>query len=221
VLTTSPVVESWGHFPSSRRRLLHLLRDTKPAGALLVSGDVHYAEMLGAAAAPAGILEFTSSGLNRSCGSKNGLSRLMCETVLRIWNAHRQPHDGVSGPAGAATPLGGASVDLNFGSIGIEWPAVDGPGLDRSGEASLTIQAHGVDGTPVLRHKLPLGLGGQLEAKRWQAALEMPTVFEEARWLRAPIVSGLLLVAAVCGIGCWRLCRHRCALPGKVREKGA
>jgi hypothetical protein len=191
-----------------------------PAGALLVSGDVHYAEMLGAAAAPAGILEFTSSGLNRSCGSKGGLARLMCETLLRIWHAHRQPHDGVSGPAGAATRLGGASVDLNFGSIRIDWPTADGPGPDRSG-GSLIIQAHGVDGTPLLRDQLPLGLGGQLEAQRWQAALEMPTIFEEALWLRGPIVSSILLVVAACGFICGRLRRHHRKSPTKLRDKAA
>ena len=47
VLTSSPLVESWGHFPRSRVRLLTLLERTRPAGALLLSGDVHHAELLG------------------------------------------------------------------------------------------------------------------------------------------------------------------------------
>ena len=47
VLTTAPPVESWGHFPQSRRRLLSLLATHAPRGALLLSGDVHYAELLG------------------------------------------------------------------------------------------------------------------------------------------------------------------------------
>lgn len=40
VLTSSPIFESWGHFPASRARLLALLERARPAGALLLSGDV-------------------------------------------------------------------------------------------------------------------------------------------------------------------------------------
>ena len=45
VLTTNPLVESWGHFPAARRRLLALLEKYRPAGLLLLSGDVHYSEV--------------------------------------------------------------------------------------------------------------------------------------------------------------------------------
>ena len=50
LLTSNPLVESWGHFPASKRRLLALLEEARPAGALVLSGDVHYAEFLGPAA---------------------------------------------------------------------------------------------------------------------------------------------------------------------------
>eukprot|EP00540_Astrosyne_radiata_P015406 CAMPEP_0116847666 /NCGR_PEP_ID=MMETSP0418-20121206/14559_1 /TAXON_ID=1158023 /ORGANISM="Astrosyne radiata, Strain 13vi08-1A" /LENGTH=178 /DNA_ID=CAMNT_0004479133 /DNA_START=44 /DNA_END=577 /DNA_ORIENTATION=- len=59
VLTTNPVVESWGHFESERTRLLRMLltntttntrqqqqQQRKVVPTLVVSGDVHYAEWL-------------------------------------------------------------------------------------------------------------------------------------------------------------------------------
>ena len=49
VLTSSPLVESWGHFPLERARLLDLLARTRPAAAVLLSGDVHFAELIGSA----------------------------------------------------------------------------------------------------------------------------------------------------------------------------
>ncbi|CAN0446759.1 unnamed protein product, partial [Hapterophycus canaliculatus] len=45
VLTSNPLVESWGHFPRSRKRLLDLLHRTDPAGLVVLSGDVHHAEL--------------------------------------------------------------------------------------------------------------------------------------------------------------------------------
>lgn len=48
MLTSNPLVESWAHFPAAKRRLLRLLHDTNPANLLLLSGDVHYAELSGA-----------------------------------------------------------------------------------------------------------------------------------------------------------------------------
>ena len=47
VLTTNPLVESWGHFPHAKARLLDLLVRTRPKHLLLLSGGVHYAELLG------------------------------------------------------------------------------------------------------------------------------------------------------------------------------
>ncbi|CAN0235295.1 unnamed protein product [Ascophyllum nodosum] len=45
VMTSNPLVESWGHFPHSRRRLLELLHRTNPSGLVILSGDVHHAEL--------------------------------------------------------------------------------------------------------------------------------------------------------------------------------
>jgi len=45
VLTSAPVFESWAHFPKSKRRLLSLLQKYRPRGLVLLSGDVHFAEL--------------------------------------------------------------------------------------------------------------------------------------------------------------------------------
>jgi hypothetical protein len=47
VFTSNPFFESWGHFPHSLRRLQALLRAHQPAGTVLISGDVHFAEVMG------------------------------------------------------------------------------------------------------------------------------------------------------------------------------
>ena len=58
VLTSNPMVESWGHFPVEKERLLNLIKDTKPRGFILLSGDVHHAEL----SKVGNVIEVTSSG---------------------------------------------------------------------------------------------------------------------------------------------------------------
>eukprot|EP00984_Skeletonema_dohrnii_P008865 scaffold3303_cov93-Skeletonema_dohrnii-CCMP3373.AAC.5 len=69
VLTTNPVVESWGHFPDERERLLKLINPV--AGLVLLSGDVHHAEISSTKhnikSKASSIIEVTSSGLTHSC----------------------------------------------------------------------------------------------------------------------------------------------------------
>ncbi|XP_026194605.1 uncharacterized protein LOC34618126 [Cyclospora cayetanensis] len=65
ILTGLPLLESWGHFPAARDRLLRLLQETKPRGLLLLSGDVHFTELLGT---QGGVVELTSSGMTHSVG---------------------------------------------------------------------------------------------------------------------------------------------------------
>lgn len=45
VLTSCPVIESWGHFPNEKQRLLNLLSVHNPRGLILMSGDIHQAEL--------------------------------------------------------------------------------------------------------------------------------------------------------------------------------
>ena len=93
VLTTNPTVESWGHFPYERQRLLKLL-GKGISGLFVVSGDVHQAEILnpiGRAFTPDNnkhsFLEITSSGMTHYC-SQPFYGRL-CEPMLNHYNRNR------------------------------------------------------------------------------------------------------------------------------------
>jgi alkaline phosphatase D len=77
VLTTNPAIESWGHFPEERIRLLKLLNNIKDgAGVIILSGDVHHGEILDSSAGlklngdwnedDGRIIEVTSSGMTHS-----------------------------------------------------------------------------------------------------------------------------------------------------------
>jgi len=90
VLTSNPFVESWGHFPASKVRLIELFRQQQTKGLILLSGDVHFSEISGLDIRPAmlreqaleeaegvtrsvshpaesSIVEFTSSGMTHTC----------------------------------------------------------------------------------------------------------------------------------------------------------
>ena len=74
VLTTNPVVESWGHFPTAKKRLLDMLIRINPRGLVLASGDVHHAEVsvinitnTRTNTVIGQITEITSSGMTHSC----------------------------------------------------------------------------------------------------------------------------------------------------------
>lgn len=111
VLTTNPVVESWGHFPHERQRLLRLLKDRRDVPTVLLSGDVHHAEVI--EPFPDTLMEVTSSGLTHSCTKPfyGGL----CEPLLRTFAAHRgkaREHDYYIG--------------RNFGTVRVDWGSPGG-----------------------------------------------------------------------------------------------
>jgi len=133
VLTTNPVVESWGHFPEERDRLLRLLN--KLPGLLLISGDVHHADVLDALAGiyPQqrqqrihGIIEVTSSGLTHSCvGPFYGA---LCAPILRAFATNR--FRGVTLDNRQRGEVGDSSIanhgeyfytGRNYGTIDIAW----------------------------------------------------------------------------------------------------
>ena len=75
LLTSNPLVESWGHFPVSKARLLALLAEARPAAALVLSGDVHFAEFLGpAATAAASSSPFSSHSSSASPSASSSAS---------------------------------------------------------------------------------------------------------------------------------------------------
>ena len=120
VLTTNPVVESWGHFPKERTRLLSLLNRLE-RGVILLSGDVHHGEILrvsdtnqggrGAStlSTDGGIMEVTSSGLTHSCNEP--FYGPLCAPILDTFSFHRYKKGRNKG----------YFTGRNFGSIEIDW----------------------------------------------------------------------------------------------------
>ena len=163
VLTTNPVVESWGHFPVARRRLLDLLRRTDPSGVVLLSGDVHHGELssasivrdhhhhrhddddndvgAGAGARAEGnrqqaLVEVTSSGLTHTCGGGR-LTGLLCPAMLKQFSEHRLAPEAIF-------------TGKNFGILqGVS------PTLSGSGPAALDVSVVDLASrTTVLQHRV-------------------------------------------------------------------
>mmetsp|Transcript_49860 Transcript_49860/g.160614 ORF Transcript_49860/g.160614 Transcript_49860/m.160614 type:complete len:324 (+) Transcript_49860:567-1538(+) len=235
VLTSAAAVESWGHFPRERRRLLSLLEETRPRGALLLSGDVHYAELAGAprAALPPGaeLLEVTSSGLTHACGL-GAVGGPLCGLQHRLFASHRlpTPHDArrplpplppsaVAALRALGGPAAGAYPFLNFGSAELRWPSdparcePSAPPSSPTGCGAIVVRIHhALDGGTALEHSLPLGLTAGQEAERWRAAQALPTIFDAAAELRAAVAAlagGALAAGLLCCCGCRRLARGR------------
>lgn len=97
VFTSNPAVESWGHFPKAKRRLVDLLRRYNPSGLVVLSGDVHHAETITVPVVQLGNkhdeqqqtwIEVTSSGLTHSAAD-GVLNRLLCPLMLWAFSSHR------------------------------------------------------------------------------------------------------------------------------------
>lgn len=103
--------ECWGNFPHERRRLFRLLRDSRAAGVVLLSGDRRFAEL---SKLPAGdpdgpgyaLYDLTSSSLNNPTVTpgKSGA------TFLNELNSYR---------------VGLTYFDENFGTLTIDWDQPD------------------------------------------------------------------------------------------------
>jgi alkaline phosphatase D len=118
VLTTNPVVESWGHFPNEQAKLLRLLNNVP--GLVILSGDVHHAEIsttsnLHPMQRNGAIIEVTSSGLTHSCSGPR-LYGPLCQPILNLFPAHRFEGGNVNDASAPSYYTG-----LNFGSIDFDW----------------------------------------------------------------------------------------------------
>lgn len=151
VLTTNPVVESWGHFPKERTRLLSLLNRLE-GGVILLSGDVHHGEILKTfdtqdeqegptrTSTNGGIMEVTSSGLTHSC-SEPFYGRL-CAPILDTFSSHRYKTGQVDK---------GYFTGRNFGSIDIDWGKTNmGHSTENQNIPSMKVNVHDHWGNLVL-----------------------------------------------------------------------
>jgi alkaline phosphatase D len=139
--------EKWGNFPHERRRLFKLIRETKAAGVLILSGDRHAGELslLDPAREPDGheldpgypLHDLTSSALTKS--SPTSLAAMQQRPPARLvtfWqeiNRHR---------------IGGRLPYNHFGLLEIAWDAPEGP--------LLTLSLRLDNGAEVIRHRIPL-----------------------------------------------------------------
>ncbi len=88
-------MDEWGNVPLERRRLFDLIAETGANGVVLLSGNVHFAEISRTDEGPYPLVDFTSSGLTH-----------VNEEYPKAPNRYR-----VTGPF----------VDLNFGLVEIDW----------------------------------------------------------------------------------------------------
>ena len=145
--------ENWNRFPSARARFLRLLAELNVSVPVLLSGDVHLAE-LGLGSCSGGfLLECTSSGMTHSWGTRqpnddnvfsNGAQAAMMWIAQRVLPWRYQIYDSATGAP--QNYLG-----LNFGEIAIDWTS-----------RRLCAIIRGDDGAVKLKQSLPfasLGVG--------------------------------------------------------------
>ena len=94
-------MQEWGNFPRERKRLFDLIEKAGAQGVILLSGNVHFAEVSKTDEGPYPLFDFTSSGMTH-----------VSEVYPRADNRYR-----VAGPF----------VEHNFGLIEIDWEATPEP----------------------------------------------------------------------------------------------
>ena len=94
-------MDEWGNYPLERKRLFQLIQSTGATGAIMLTGNVHFAELSRYDEGPYPIYDFTSSGLT-----------------------HNNPDYAA---ADNPSRVGVAYADKNFGLIEIDWSADPAP----------------------------------------------------------------------------------------------
>lgn len=118
VIPDEKAMDEWGNYPLERQRLFNLIKKVKANGVIILSGNVHFAEISKLGYFPYPLLEFTSSGLTHTN-----------EKYAKAKNTYRTagPYD-----------------QPNFGMIEIDWGAEPSPRIRLSavGEGGLTEFEH-------------------------------------------------------------------------------
>lgn len=66
IIADEKAMEEWGNFPLERKRLFDLIASTNAKGVVLLSGNVHYAEISATDEGPYRLYDFTSSGMTHN-----------------------------------------------------------------------------------------------------------------------------------------------------------
>jgi len=90
-------MDEWGNFPHERKRLFDLIERSGAEGVILLSGNVHFAELSKTGNIGYPLYELTSSGMTH-----------ITEAYAKATNKYR---------------IAGPSTDLNFGLVQIDWKA--------------------------------------------------------------------------------------------------
>jgi alkaline phosphatase D len=90
-------MDEWGNYPLERQRLFDLIQSTGASGVILLTGNVHFAELSRYDGGPYPFYDFTSSGLTHS-----NPNYAEADNPYRVGNAY---------------------ADKNFGLIEIDWSA--------------------------------------------------------------------------------------------------
>ncbi|KDO27295.1 hypothetical protein SPRG_07545 [Saprolegnia parasitica CBS 223.65] len=105
--------ENWGRLPSARQRLLNLVLTSPAKGVVLLSGDVHFAEVNQVVCGAATLTEVTSSGMTHAWQYVNTRLKLFPTWIFTLgnlmlpWHYRVEPSKYFAG--------------LNFGSIAFDW----------------------------------------------------------------------------------------------------
>ena len=97
VIPDSKGMDEWGCFPHERQQLFDLIETTESDGVILLSGNVHFAEISKVQTKAYPLLDFTSSGLTH-----------INEAYAKAANDYR---------------IAGPMPELNFGLVEIDWSA--------------------------------------------------------------------------------------------------
>lgn len=127
-----PVQEAWSLYPHSRQRLFDMVSKLRVPGVILLSGDVHYSEVLKVPSSCTGtgypIYEFTSSGLTHSCDGLLG----NCKWVLEHFFMTPFHHDN------------SFYSQRNWGMLKFDWE-----------RETLALETHGLNGEIVHSTSIP------------------------------------------------------------------
>jgi alkaline phosphatase D len=104
IIANEKGMDEWGDYPADRQRLFDLIGSTNANGVILLSGNVHFAEISRTDQGPYPLYDFTSSGLTH-----------VNETYGNAPNSFR-----VAGPY----------IDLNFGLVEIDWQRQHSPEIN-------------------------------------------------------------------------------------------
>jgi alkaline phosphatase D len=96
-------MQEWGNFPLERKRLFDLIDMTGAKGVVLLSGNVHFAELSKTDEGPYPLYDFTSSGMTH-----------VNTTYPKAPNRYR---------------VGGPFIEHNFGLVEIDWTAGPNPSI--------------------------------------------------------------------------------------------